>query len=264
VSVREEPLVGGVANAGLVVRVGAQVLRPSNEHSTAIHTFLSALRTGGFEGASAPVGIDADGRERLVFLEGDVPVPPYPAWARSDAALTSIAALMADFHRASRTFDPGAWTWSDEMADPAGGSIVCHNDVCLENVVFRDGVAVGLIDFDFCAPGRAVYDLAQLARMCVPIDDDTNATRLGWGVDDRPARLRLVADSYDLDQPGRGDLLAVLDDSIARGGELVRRRVEAGDPSFIAMWTDMGGAERFDRRRRWWADRRHDFERALR
>ena len=30
-----------------------------------------------------------------------------------------------------------------------GGPIVCHNDVCLENVVFRDGEAVGLLDFDF-------------------------------------------------------------------------------------------------------------------
>jgi len=262
--VQEEQLVGGVANAGAVVRVGEHVLRPSNAHSGAIHAFLSAIRAAGFEGASAPVGIDPDGRERLVFIDGDVPVPPYPAWARSDTALTSIAALLAQLHRASRTFDPGGWTWSTEMADPAGGSIVCHNDVCLENVVFREGIAVGLLDFDFCAPGRAIYDLAQFARMCVPIDDDTNASRLGWDLADRPGRLQLVADSYGLDRPGRTELVATLDDSIVKGGEFVRRRVEAGDPNFIAMWNDMGGAERFDRRRRWWTEHRHDFDRALR
>lgn len=150
------------------------------------------------------------------------------------------------------------------MADRAGGSVVCHNDVCLENVVFRDGIAVGLLDFDFCAPGRAVYDLAQFARMCVPVDDDINASRLGWDLDDRPARLRLVADSYGLDRPGRNELLATLDDSIANGGEFVRRRVEAGDANFIAMWNEMGGAERFDRRRRWWIAHRQNFDRALR
>lgn len=61
------------------------------------------------------------------------------------------------------------------MADPAGGAVMCHNDVCLENVVFVGGVAVGLLDFDFCAPGRPVYDLAQLARMCVPVDDASTA-----------------------------------------------------------------------------------------
>ena len=57
---------------------------------------------------------------------------------------------------------------------------MCHNDVCLENIVFRNGLAVGLLDFDFAAPGRPVYDLAQFARMCVPIDDDLSAARLGW------------------------------------------------------------------------------------
>src|SRR5581483_7952330 len=112
----------GVPNAGRVVRAGEHVLRPSNVHSGAIHAFLSALRAAGFEGASSPVRIDDDGSERLVLIEGDVPVPPYPAWARSDRALTSIAVLLAEFHRASRTFDPAGWTWSTEMADRAGGS----------------------------------------------------------------------------------------------------------------------------------------------
>ena len=30
-----------------------------------------------------------------------------------------------------------------------GGPIICHNDVCLENVVFRDGQAIGLLDWEF-------------------------------------------------------------------------------------------------------------------
>ena len=100
--------------------------------------------------------------------------------------------------------------------------------------------------------------------MCVPIDDDVNAARLGWNTADRPARLRLVADSYGLDGRGRDELLAALDASMASGGDFVRRRVEAGDPNFIAMWDEMGGMERFDRRRRWWAAHRNEFVRALR
>ena len=260
----EEPLVGGVANAGQVVRAGTEVLRPSSPHSDAIHRFLRALRNAGFCGASLPVGIDDDGRERLVFIEGDVPVPPYPAWAQDDAVLASMASLLARFHTASAGFDPTGHEWSSELADPLGGRIVCHNDVCLENVVFVDGVAVGLLDFDFCAPGRPLYDLAQFARMCVPIDDDVSAARLGWHEADRPARLRLVADSYGLDVDHRVELIAVLADSIRRGGEFVRRRVEAGDPNFIAMWNDMGGAERFDRRRRWWNEHDEHFMGAMR
>jgi thiamine kinase-like enzyme len=135
--------------------------------------------------------------------------------------------------------------------------------VCLENVVFRDGVAVGLIDFDFAAPGRPVYDVAQMARMCVPIDDEVSAARLGWAQADRVERLRLVADAYGLDGAERRELIGALAGTIARGGEFVRRRVEAGDPNFIKMWDDMGGMERFDRRRRWWAAHEDEFSDAL-
>lgn len=259
----EEALAGGVANAGRVVRVGPHVLRPSNPHTASIHAFLASVHAAGFRGASRPVGVDPDGRERLEFIEGEVPVPPFPAWAQTDAALTSIARLLAELHRAASAVDLTGHTWSDEMADPKGGTIVCHNDVCLENVVFRDGLAVGLLDFDFAAPGRPVYDLAAFARMCVPIDDDLNASRQGWRRPDKPARLRLVANAYGLDAAGRLTLLDALDRSIEAGGAFVRRRVEAGDPNFIAMWDAMGGAERFDRRRRWWTDHRHEFGDAL-
>ncbi|HEY8094063.1 MAG TPA: phosphotransferase [Acidimicrobiales bacterium] len=259
----EQVLAGGVANAGLVTRVGDHVLRPSGPHRASIHGFLSAVRAAGFDGASMPVGIEPDGRERLVYIDGDVAVPPYPAWVQTDQALASIAALMRRFHDASRSFDLTGTAWSDEMEDPSGGPIICHNDVCLENVVFRDGTAVGLLDFDFAAPGRPVYDLAQMARMCVPIDDDVNAARLGWEPADSPGRLRRVADAYGLDGAGRQLLLEILADSMASGGEFVRRRVAAGDPNFIAMWTDMGGQQRFDRRRRWFADHQDRFQRAL-
>lgn len=263
--VDEHQLAGGIANAGNVTRVGTHVLRPSNPHTPGIHALLRAVRDAGFAGASLPVGVDADGRERLVFVEGDVPVPPYPEWAQADGALASLAELLAGFHRAARSFDPAGYPWSDEMADPRGpGPVVGHNDICLENVVFRDGVAVALIDFDFAAPGRPVYDLAQMARMCVPVDDDVSAARLGWLAADRPRRLRLVADAYGLDRAGRAELLATLPDTIARSSEFNRRRVAAGDPNFVAMWNAVGGKLRFDRRHTWWTENRHQFAAALR
>ena len=261
----EERLHGGVANAGAVVRVGVHVLRPSNSHSTSIHRMLRSLADAGFAGASVPVGIDPDGRERLVFIPGDVAIPPYPSWVQSDAALGSIARLLRRMHDVSTTVAVDLdSTWSGEMADPLSQEVFCHNDVCLENVVFRDGVAIGLLDFDFAAPGRREFDLASFVRMCLPIDEVEPAARLGWMTADRPSRLRLVCDEYGLDVPGRARLLACLDESIARDGEFVRRHVEAGEVAFIEMWESMGGQERYDRRRRWWAEARVDFEAALR
>ena len=203
-----------------------------------------------------PVEIGDDGVERLVFIEGDVPVPPFPAWAQTDVALASITALMRSFHEASSRIPVGPETWSQELADPAGGTMVCHNDVCLENVVFRAGQAVALLDFDFAAPGRPIFDLAALARMCVPIDDDVSATRLGFAPADRPARLRLVADVYGLYAGGRNELIGHIDRAMRGGGAFLQRRVDTGDPNFVRMLAEMGGMERYDRRWRWWKESR--------
>ena len=260
----EEPFGGGIANAGQVVRVGPHVLRPSSSHSGSIHAFLRAVRQAGFEGAPEPVGIDDDGRERLVFIEGQVPVPPYPEWSQSDSALASTVELLRGLHGASTGLDPRGLNWNDGLADPESGAVVCHNDVCLENVVFRDGVAVALLDFEFAAPGRPIYDLACLARLCVPIDNDFDQARLGWHPADRPARLRLVADAYGLDREGRQELLTAIEDALTRAEEFIFGRVESGDPNFVEVWDRTDGAERHHRRRRWWNDNHHKFAAALR
>ena len=260
----ETQLEGGIANAGQVVRVGPHVLRPSSQHTASVHAFLRAVREAGFEGVSLPVGIDADGRERLVFIEGDVPVPPYPDWSQSDFALASIARLLRGLHDVARGFDAGGLPWSDSLADPAGGTLVCHNDLDPSNVVFRDGIAVALLDFEFAAPGRPVYDLAHLARFWVPIDDEFDQARLGWRPADRPSRLRLVADAYGLDPEGRAGLLSAMGDAIDRIEAAVRRSVEAGEPNAIALWNRTGGIERYHRRRRFWMEHFDEFAVALR
>ncbi len=260
----DEILPGGIANAGSVVRKGDFILRPSNPNSEAVHAFLRGLWSAGFEGASLPIEIQADGRERLVFVEGDVAVPPFPAWVQTDHALSSMTALIRSFHEASSRLPVMPAKWSDELADPCGGTVICHNDVCLENVVFRDGEAVALLDFDFAAPGRPLFDLAAFARMCVPIDDDLSASRLGFEDLDRPARLRLVADTYGLDAEVRHSLVELLDGPMESGGSFSQRRVEAGDPNFIRMLDEMGGMERYERRLRWWQATRETFVRALR
>jgi hypothetical protein len=248
-----------------VLRVDGHVLRPSTPQTPLIHALLRHVRATGFDGVPKPVGIDADGRERLVYVEGDVPVPPFPAWSQTDDALASTVTLLRNFHDAAAGFVPPAGaTWSDEMADPepAGSTIVCHNDVCPENVVYRDGVAVALLDFDYAAPGRPLYDVAQLAKMCVPIDTPEDAARLGRGALDPFTRLRVVADAYGL-PPGREAFVDVLWEGIDAGATFVRRHVERGEPAFVEMWNTMGGQERYDRRKAWFDEHRDRFVDAL-
>jgi hypothetical protein len=261
----EVQLTGGLANAGSVVRDGDDVLRPANPHTPTIHALLRFLRQEGFEAASEPVGIDPDGRERLGFIIGDVAVPPYPAWAQTDMALATAAALLRRLHDVTERFVPPPWaTWSDEMADPAGlGPVICHNDVCLENLVYRGQVAVGLLDFDFAAPGRRVHDLASFARMNVPIDTDDDAVLLGRTPPFDPfRRMRIVADAYGLG-PDRRDLLDALAAGIERGGQFLQRRLDEGNEAFARMVEATGGMAKFDRRRAWFAANRERFADAL-
>ena len=84
--VEREVLQGGVANAGSVVREGNYVLQPANPHSELVHALFRHVRAAGFDGVPEPVGIDPDGRERLVFTRGDVAVPPFPAWSQTNLA----------------------------------------------------------------------------------------------------------------------------------------------------------------------------------
>jgi hypothetical protein len=241
---------------------GPHVLRPATEHSRSIHAFLRTVRDTGFTGAPAPVGID-DGRERLEFLEGDVALVPYPDWSQSADALASVARLLGRLHDAARGFDASDFTWNCSLADPVGGTLVVHNDVEPSNVVFRDGEAVAFVDFEFAAPGRAVYDLAQLARLWVPIDHAVDRERVGWHPADHPARLRLVADAYGLDRDGRVQLLEAMDDALDRIEVAVRCSVDAGDSAAVELWNRTGGGERLDRRRRWWAEHHDHFAVAL-
>lgn len=238
------------------------MLRPVTPWTTSTQRFLERLHSSGFNGAPEPRGVTADGREQLTYLDGDVPVPPYPSWAQSDSALRSLVALVRRYHDAAARVGIGG-EWNTELADPRGGSIICHNDICLENVVFRDGDAVALLDWEFAARGRPVYDLAQMARMCVPVDDDESAARLGWLRSDRPRRARIVCDAYGLSATERREFLLELDAAIRRHTALVVRRVEAGDANFIAMWDAGGGAERYRRRDAWWRRARATFETAL-
>jgi hypothetical protein len=255
----EEVLRGGVANAGAVRRIGDVVRRPANENSATIHALLRHVRRAGFDGVPEPLALDPGGEEELAFIPGEVPYPPFPKWSQTDGVLASTVKLLRRFHDATAGFvAPEGATWSREMADPHGGEVICHNDVCPENVVFRHGVAVALLDFDFAAPGGRLYDLARLALMCVPLDTPEDAARTGRSGFDPLVRLRVVADAYGLPPPRTG-LVDALERNIRGGDDFLQRRIDRGEQAFITMVADMGGMERYDRRREWFAAHRERF-----
>lgn len=260
----EQPLQGGLANAGSVVRVGSHVLRPSGPQTPSVHAYLNAITSTGFDGAPRPVGIEPDGRQRLQYIEGDVPTSPYPDWCQTGDALASIARLLRRLHDASANFDPNAHTWNQALADPRGGTVMGHNDVELSNIVFRNGEAAALIDFEFAAPGRPVYDLAHLARLCVPIGRGIDRDRMRWKPADHPTRLRLAADSYGLNDDGRAQLLGAIDDALNRVEAAAKAGFGSDNARAAKILAATGGMEKYDRRRSWWRSNQARFAAALR
>ena len=258
---QEESLAGGFAHPGAVVRVGNTVRRPPSEFRDAINALLEFLDGSGAIEVPRPLGKDDQGREAFSFVEGDVPIPPYPPWAVTDDALRSIGRLLRRFHDAVAGFEPGEHRWPGDLTDPAGGTFVCHNDVCLENVVFRDGEAVGLLDFDFAAPGRRLYDAGMTLRMCGPVRDPRNIPE-EFGDIDPVRRAALFCESYGVEQEEAEELIDGLRASMTAGRAFVKRRAEAGEPWFEETW-QAGGPGRYDRDETWIEQNRDALLRAL-
>ncbi|WP_373314670.1 aminoglycoside phosphotransferase family protein [Streptomyces longispororuber] len=260
-----EALGGGMANAGAVFRRGELVERPAPRNARALHAHLHALKEHGFDAAPTPVGLTGDGREQLTFIRGDVALPPFPDWAMRSSALTSVGSLLRRLHDTSAAVavDPRA-EWPSDLADPEGGGMVCHNDVCPENVVFREGRAVALIDFDLAAPGRALWDIAMTARYWVPMLDPESAAALHPPGLDAAARLRILADGYGLSAEGRAELPGVIEQATEVCRAFVARRVAEEDPVQLQAWAERGGWERWDRVQTWLVDHRRTFTAALR
>ena len=142
--------------------------------------------------------------------------------------------------------------------------MLCHSDTCVENVVFRDGEAYGLIDFDMAAPGRPLWDVAMASRYWVPmLDPETTSKFPPYAGLDPVRRLRILADGYGMSAGERAELLDVIDEVVVVERADVAARLEAGDEAFAKAFDDHGGWATWDRLQAWLADQRATFIAAL-
>jgi Phosphotransferase enzyme family len=256
----EEVLPGGFTNAGRVIRVGDTVRRPQRPTSPATWALFEHLERVGFEGAPRFLGVDERDREVLSFMEGEAALEPNQDWAYTDEALVSVAELLRRYHDAAASFDATGHDWPDFVPDEFGGDLVCHNDPNLDNVIFVDGVAVGLIDFDLAAPGSAVWDVTCAARLWAPLRDERDVPEplRGRSLE----RLRLFTDAYGLARSERSRVVDAVVSTHDRCYRVVRAAVGSGHGPFEQMWRE-GGGERADRTREWLVSHAPEMQAAL-
>jgi len=158
---------------------------------------LVHLERVGFEAAPRWLGFDERGREVLSWIDGDTLVErgrmhpyigdPPERITFSNAQIAAVMRLLRRYH------------------DSFGDDVVCHGDFGPWNIVWRDGLPIGVIDFDDVYRGDAADDVGYALRVFIgygfaraspeELVRRTRAARRAYGADfDVPI---LLADEYE-------------------------------------------------------------------
>lgn len=210
----------------LVVRVGDTVRRPLTPWSGSVHRLLLYLETVGFPYSPRFLGVDEQHREVLSFIPGTSGADGYvegverggDSWASvaGEGGLRRFARFLREYHDAVASFVPQSddcWVTGGRSSDPA--DVICHGDFGPWNVVWRQDVPVGLIDWDFAYPAPAWDDVTYALRFVAPFVDDEQAVRY-MRYPAPPSRARRIGDFLDAYGVADAPVDAVLDDVVSR------------------------------------------------
>lgn len=224
------------AERQIVIRDGV-VRRPAMPWSATVQSLLSHLHGLGLP-VPEPLGFD-DRFEFVSFLPGDAGEDVWPHQLGL-AGVRSAGALLRAVHDGSRT-----WTadvdavWAPTTAPAGLGPVICHGDPKPGNMVWRDGRAIGLFDWDAARPADPMDDVAYALDYLVPVNAD--ATQLqcrGFSsVPDRRARAEALLAGY-----GWTSDVDVVDVAMARHEEAIDEVVCWGQAGYepAATWVAEG------------------------
>jgi Phosphotransferase enzyme family len=253
----EVPLAGGDVTEG-VVRVGDTVRRTIGPNAPFVHALLRYLEEAGFEGAPRFLGVDAAGREVLTFLPGEVAGRPRPGWVADEGRLASVGRLMRAYHEAVAGFvapegvaPERVFTGAPELPPlpPYPVEVVGHMDYTPDNIVFRGGEAVGLIDFDLAKPVTRTDEVGNAMLYWAPLTDPVDVDPVLRGVD-VPRRCRVLADAYGMSEVDRSRLVEVAVLRTRRAWISMRRLAEERGGGWARMWRE-GVGDVIKRREAW-------------
>src|SRR4029077_6429814 len=128
------------------------------------------------------------------------------------------------------------------------------------NLVFRDGRAVALIDFDLAGPGSAAWDLAAAARCWAPLQDDRDIadSRQGRSLE----RFRIFVDACGLTRTERRLVAEAVVANHDWTFAIVTEAAATAHPAFADYWRKV--AEPTARARQWCVRHQRDLLAAVR
>lgn len=228
------PLAGGQMTT--VVKIDNTVHRTVGEWTPAVHQLLQHLEAVGFQGVPRVLGMDAEGREILSFVDGDAGyfdatrTVPVNLW--SDDVLVAAAAFLRRYHDATVGFvaQPGTH-WQLSHPDLEWHEVICHNDFAPWNSVFVDGTFHGIIDFDTAGPGPRIDDIAYAAYSFAPLFRPEKCPSVGLQTPpDYGHKLKLFCDAYGGEYCG--DIVEAIITCIQATCDWVVAQAQKGDQRF--------------------------------
>ena len=228
------------------------VLRPVRPWTGAVHALLAHLHEQGLDCVPEPVGV-WDEIEAVTYLPGDAGADGL-RHQYDETGLCSAARLLRRVHDATESFvAPDGVEWAHPPVP--GAWTVCHGDPAPWNFVWRDGEAVGLIDWDHAAPGPVLDDVAHALDTFAPLRaDDVAIDAHGFpAVPDRAARVRAFVEAYGIEGVGMVDrVVARQQQTVSRVLGLAERGLEPW-----AAWVREGYLGDLQSRARWTREHRH-------
>ncbi len=229
-----------------ITRIGDTVRRTAGWWTSAVHDLLRYLRDVGYEGAPQPIGLDEHGREVLSFVAGASGWEEMHRVATDDGLRAAADALRA-YHEAVVGYRPPPDAeWCIGAVPLLAGHIICHGDFNPQNLVWRNDVVVGVIDWDLAYPGPALDDVAFSLVYSVPMRPD--------GPADARHRIEVFADAYGISS------LGLVDAAIERQLTYASHLRVLHDRGFEAPWVTKGAIAWAEDWSKWCTENRHRFE----
>ena len=263
------PLLGGDVTEG-VVRIGDTVRRPPSRSSPMIARLLRHLQEVGFDGAPRHLGTDRQGRDVLTFVAGQTAIRPWPEWVADEAPIASVARLVRAYDDAAVRLGLPDGATSLRPPDPDGTppsmagppSLLGHLDITPENVVFRDGEAAALIDFDLIRPATRAEEVSNVLPWWAPWMPPADREAVLRDAD-AAVRGAVIVEAYGLNTDDRAGLVDLSINLSRRSWFLMKGRADHLGGGWQRMW-DEGIGDRIRRPRTWLIDHRAELLAALR
>lgn len=245
----ETPISGGRLNRGRLVRLGDFVLRPADEDPSIELLMVEVGKV--FVGIPKTFGRDSQGRLKVEWIEGECAESFEEDEDESKIRLLSIGALLRGLHDSTAKIASQNLATLRASLDPSGvHEVICHGDAGPGNIVFREGKAFALIDWEMSAPGRRSWDLATALRYWAPFRNPANK---------KPAELLLdpmqrsewIMEGYSASRELRRETVKLLPLNQKTQAGYVIARIKARGESVFEEWVAKGGIRRLELDEAW-------------